>query len=51
MNINIVPKLRNNDYIAIDTKDHEDEKHQHNMTYISYLLKADGSLYNFGGDK
>ena len=51
MNINVVPKLRNNDYIVIDTKNHEDEKHQHNMTYPSYLLKVDGSQYNFGGDK
>jgi len=51
ININIVPKLRNNDYIVIDTKNHEDEKHQYHITYISYLLKADGSLYNFGGSK
>jgi hypothetical protein len=51
MNINVVPKLRNNDYIVIDTKNHEDEKHQYNMTYTSYLLKADGSLYNFDGSK
>ena len=49
MNINVVPKLRNNDYIVVDTQDHEDEKHQYNMRYISYLLKADGSLYNFNG--
>ena len=51
MNINVVPKLRNNDYIVIDTKNHEDEKHQYYMTYISYLLKVDGSLYDFGGSK
>jgi hypothetical protein len=51
MNINVVPKLRNNDYIVIDTENHEDEKHQYNMTYSSYLLKADGSQYNFSGSK
>jgi len=51
MDINAVPKLRNNDYIIIDTQDHEDEKHQYHMTYTSYLLKADGSLYNFDGSK
>jgi len=51
MNINVVPKLRNNDYIVIDTENHEDEKHQYSMTYHSYLLKADGQLYNFGGSK
>ena len=51
MNINVVPKLKNKDHIVIDTQNHEDEKHQYNMTYTSYLLKADGSLYNFNGSK
>jgi len=51
MDINAVPKLKDNDYIVIDTKNHEDEKHQYYMTYISYLLKSDGAQYNFGGDK
>ena len=51
ININAVPKLQNNDYIVINTKDHEDEKHQYYATYPSYLLKADGALYNFGGSK
>jgi len=45
--INSVPKLNNDDYIVIDTKDHEDAKHQHNLTYPSYLIKSDGGLYNF----
>jgi len=46
--INTLPKLYDNDYIVIDTKNHEDEKHQYHMTYPAYLLKADGVLYDFG---
>ena len=45
--INSVPKLNDNDYIVIDTKDHEDAKHQINLNYKSYLIKSDGELYNF----
>jgi hypothetical protein len=51
MNINVVPKLRNNDYIVIDTENHEDEKHQYNMLYSAYLVGKNGALYNFGGSK
>lgn len=46
--INSVPQLNNNDYIVIDTKDHEDAKHQMSMNYKSYLIRSDGELYNFG---
>lgn len=46
-NVNSVPKLRDNDYIVIDTKDHEDAKHQHNLTYPSYLIRSDGNMYKF----
>lgn len=49
MNINAVPKMKDDDYIVVDTRNHEDEKHQYQLTYISYLLKSDGSLYVFGG--
>ena len=45
--VNSVPKLHSNDYIIVDTKDHEDTKHQHNLTYPSYLIKHDGEIYNF----
>lgn len=48
-NINSVPKLNGNDYIVIDTKNHEDEKHQFNFNYVAYLIKDDGVLYNFRG--
>jgi len=47
--VNSVPKLNDNDYIIIDTANHEDEKHQHNLVYPSYLLRCDGESYNFKG--
>ena len=48
VNIGKIPTLQDRDYIVIDTKDHEDEKHQVNLNYKSYLVKEDGVLYNFG---
>lgn len=47
-NLSVLPKLRRNDYIVIDTENHEDEKHNYNMNYTSYLVSGDGTLYNFG---
>ena len=46
--INSVPKLNDDDYIVIDTKEHENAKHQINLSYKSYLIKSDGELHNFG---
>jgi len=46
-NLNVVPKLNNDDYIVIDTKGHEDEEHAYNFVYKSYLLRNDGTLYDF----
>ena len=45
--INSVPNLNHDDFIVIDTKDHEDERHEHHLTYSSYLIKSDGDLYKF----
>ena len=45
--VNSVPKINNDDYIVIDTSGHEDEKHQYNLVYPSYLIKHDGESYNF----
>jgi len=45
--VNSVPKLNDDDYIVIDTAGHEDEKHQHNLVYPSYLIRYDGESYNF----
>lgn len=46
--VNSVPKLNDDDYIVIDTKDHEDSKHDFHLTYPSYLIRFDGDLYKFG---
>lgn len=46
-NINSLPNLNNDDYIVVDTSDHENEKHSINVNYTSYLIKADGQRYNF----
>ena len=47
--LNFVPSLNVDDYILIDTKNHEDEKHQYYLSYTSYLVKFDSELYNFRG--
>lgn len=50
-NINAVPNLKKDDYIAVDTKDHNEENHMYHLTYPAYVLKVDGSLYNFGENR
>jgi len=45
--VNSVPKLYSDDHIVIDTSGHENEKHQYNLVYPSYLIRYDGELYNF----
>ena len=45
--LNSVPKLNNDDYILIDTKDHEDDKHQYHLSYPAYLINSDGNIHNF----
>lgn len=49
LNLNVVPKLNDADYIVVDTKDHDDYKHQFNLVYPSYLIRNDGTLYDFRG--
>lgn len=46
--LNIVPKINKSDYIVIDTKGHEEEHHHYSLVYKAYLVKEDGTLYNFG---
>jgi hypothetical protein len=46
--VNSVPKLKDDDFIVIDTKNHEDDKHNFHLTYPSYLIRFDGDLYKFG---
>ena len=45
--LNFIPKLKNDDYVVIDTKKHEDEEHLYNLVYTSYLVKKDGTFYDF----
>lgn len=51
ISLNAVPKLNANDYIVIDTKNHEDIKHKFNLVYQSYLIRQDGTKYDFRGMK
>ena len=50
-NLNVVPKLNDDDYIVIDTKEHEDQKHLYSLVYPSYLIRNDGTFYDFGSMK
>ncbi len=45
-----IQSIAASDYIMIDTSDHEDDKHNYNLNYKSYLIKQGGELYNFGGN-
>jgi len=47
--LNSVPNLNDDDYIIVDTKNHEDDKHQYHLSYPSYLIKFGGEMYNFRG--
>lgn len=46
-NLNAVPKLNKHDYIIIDTKDHEEEIHMYHFVYPAYLIRKDGTFYDF----
>lgn len=46
-NVNSVPKLNDDDYILVDTKDHTDTTHQYHLIYPSYLIRFDGDKYDF----
>jgi hypothetical protein len=46
--LNKVPKLKNNDYLVIDTQNHEVEKHSFNFVYKTYVVNETTSLYKFG---
>lgn len=47
--LNKAPKLRDSDYLIIDTKGHEVEEHPFNPVYRTYVVNNDTQLYNFGG--
>ena len=42
-----LPKLKNNDYIAIDTANHEAETHAFHLVYKSFLINENYDAYNF----
>jgi len=42
-----VPQLHDNDYIVIDTKNHESEVHHFNLVYRAYVVNENFIMYNF----
>lgn len=47
--LNKVPKLKDSDYLIIDTSNHEVATHPFNPVYRTYVVNEDTSLYKFGG--
>lgn len=45
--LNRVPKLKNKDYIVIDTQKHEAATHHLHTVYESFVIDAVGQLYKF----
>ena len=45
--LNRVPKLEDNDYIVIDTSNHEAAVHAFNLFYTSYVVNENNILYKF----
>jgi hypothetical protein len=42
-----IPNLENADYLVIDTRDHENEKHLYNMLYPAYTIDNENELYDY----
>jgi hypothetical protein len=42
-----IPKLENTDYLVIDTRNHENEKHNYNTLYPTYVVSKGGELYDY----
>lgn len=47
--LNKVPKLRDTDYLVIDTSNHEMAVHAFNLLYTTYVVSEAGEQYNFRG--
>ena len=45
--LNRVPKLKDTDYLVIDTSNHEWAEHNFNLFYKTYVVNEYGELYNF----
>jgi hypothetical protein len=46
--LNRVPKLKDTDYLVIDTSGHEVENHPFNLVYKTYVVNETTNLYKFG---
>jgi hypothetical protein len=46
--LNRVPKLKDSDFIIIDTSQHTVEQHHLNFNYKAYVVNRDTQLYKFG---
>jgi len=42
-----IPKLNDSDYLVIDTRSHENEKHNYNALYPTYVVSRDSELYDY----
>lgn len=47
--LNKVPKLKDTDYLVIDTSNHEMAVHAFNLLYTTYVVNEGGEPYNFRG--
>jgi len=45
--LNRVPKLKDKDYIVIDTQKHEASTHRLHLVYESFVINENGDLYKF----
>lgn len=45
--LNRVPRLKDSDYLVIDTQNHEAAVHHLNLVYVSYVVNENGVLYKF----
>jgi hypothetical protein len=42
-----IPNLEDKDYLVIDTRNHENEKHYFNVFYNTYVINKNNELYDF----
>ena len=42
-----IPIIADTDYLVIDTKNHENEKHMYNMFYDAYIIGKDNDLRDY----
>jgi hypothetical protein len=49
--LNRVPRLKDTDYLVIDTSDHEISKHRFNLVYKTYVINEQNEMYDFRSKK